>query len=140
VDRLEFVLVAVAEVHHADPVLGERRADALLPLERVAPAERAHPLGHLLDGLRGGEPIRLAVVDPGVHLVVEAGHTHHVELVQVRGVDRQELHPLEQRDALVLGQLQHALVELEPGELAVVVELPRREIRCLHPSVRSLHA
>ena len=36
--------------------------------------------------------------------------------------DRAELHALEQRHARVLGELQHAVVEVEPRELAVEVE------------------
>ena len=44
----------------------------------------ASPLGHAVDGLRGGEAVGLAGVDPGVHLVVEAGDAHHHELVEVR--------------------------------------------------------
>ncbi len=45
---------------------------------------------------------------------------HHVELVEVRGRDRQEAQALEQRVAHVLRLLQHAAVELQPGQLAVV--------------------
>ena len=43
------------------------------------------------------QPVRPARVDAGVDLVVQAGHAHHVELVQVGGVDREELDALEQR-------------------------------------------
>ena len=38
---------------------------------------------------------------------------------------REELDALEQRGALVLGLVQHAPAEVEPGELAVEVELGR---------------
>src|SRR5207244_634143 len=62
----------------------------------------------------------------------QAGDAHHVELIQVGRVDRAELDPLEQRHALVLGQLQHAVVEVQPRELAVQIQrgggaLARRE-------------
>ena len=50
---------------------------------------------------------------------LEAGHADHEELVEVRGEDRQEPHPLEQREVGVLGQLEHPLVERQPGQLAV---------------------
>ena len=82
-----------------------------------------------LERLTRGEAVGPARVDSRVHLVVEPGHAHHVELVEVLGVDREELHTLEQGRALVLRQLQHALVELQPRELAVHEQLGRIERR-----------
>ena len=90
-------------------------------------------LVHPLQRLARREPVGPARVDAGVHLVVEAGHAHHEELVQVVRVDREELHAFEQRRALVLDQLKHALVELEPGDLAVHEQLwrvERRDLSC----------
>ena len=80
----------------------------------------------------GRQAVRAPRVDPSVDLVVHAGHPHHEELVQVGDEDGQELHALHQRERLVLGQLEHAIVEVEPGELAV-----RRRAR---KSVRSATA
>ena len=74
------------------------------------------------DRLRGRAPVLQGRLEAGLDLVVQAGHAHHEELVEVVRVDRAELQALEQRDARVLGELEHALVELEPGELAVEVE------------------
>jgi hypothetical protein len=54
---------------------------------------------------------------------VHAGHANHEELVEVGGEDRQELAALDQRQRLVLGQLQDAVVEVQPGQLPVEVEL-----------------
>ena len=68
------------------------------------------------------EAVGAAGVDPGLELVEQPGDPDHEELVEVRGVDRAEADPLEQRHLRVLGQLQHPLVEVEPGELAVEVE------------------
>jgi hypothetical protein len=86
-----------------------------------------HLLGHPLDRLHGAEPIGAARVDAGVDLIVMARHAHHEELVEVRAVDRQELDALEQRHAVVLGELQHAVVEVEPRQLAIRVQLGRVE-------------
>ena len=56
----------------------------------------------------------------GRHLAVNAGDAHHVEFVEVGGRDRQEAQALEQRVALVLRLFEHAAIELQPGQLAIV--------------------
>ena len=56
----------------------------------------------------------------------------HEELVQVRGEDRQELEPLEQRHALVDGFRQDPAVEFEPAEVPVepgLLQHPRAQLR-----------
>ena len=60
---------------------------------------------------------------PASIVVLEVRDPDHEELVQVRLPDRAELDALEQRDRVVLGELEDAVVELEPRELAVEVEL-----------------
>ena len=92
----------------------ERRARAL--------ALGKHPLGDLLDLGGDAHPVRALGLAPGLPRVLEVRDAHHEELVEVRLPDRAELDPLEQRNVLVLGQLEDAVVELEPGELAVEVE------------------
>ena len=84
----------------------------------------AMPLEHL----GGRQPVGTAGVDPRVELVVDAGDADHEELVQVGDEDRQELQPLDQRQRLVLGELEHAVVEVEPRELAVGVQRAVREV------------
>jgi hypothetical protein len=49
----------------------------------------------------------------------QPGDTDLEELVQVRREDRAEAEAVEERDGLVLGELQHAAVELEVRELSV---------------------
>ena len=61
--------------------------------------------------------------EAGVDAALEAGDAHHEELVEVRGEDREEVRALEDRQPRVLGELEHALVEREPAELAVEVAL-----------------
>ena len=55
----------------------------------------------------------------GVELLHEARDPHLEELVEVLAEDGEELGPLEQRQVRVLGQGEHAVVEVEPRELAV---------------------
>jgi hypothetical protein len=67
-------------------------------------------------------------LDAGVDPIVQAGDTDHEELVGVAREDRRELDPLEQRHVRVLGELEHALVELRRGELPVEVQLGGVEV------------
>ena len=68
-----------------------------------------------------GEPVfarrcTLRLVERGG---AQAGHPHHVQLVDVRGDDGDEAEPLAQRRALVLRQRQHAALEGEETELRI---------------------
>src|SRR5207245_1041980 len=53
--------------------------------------------------------------------VLQAGNADLEELVEVLAEDGEELGPLEQRERLVLGQGEHAGVEVQPRELPVEV-------------------
>jgi len=55
----------------------------------------------------------------------QAGHPHHVELVQIGREDRQELGPFQQRLVDVLGEGEHPLVEVEPAQFPVVEAVGR---------------
>ena len=79
---------------------------------------RAHGLELLARGVAVGRH----VLDAGAEAPHRRGHADHEELVEVGAGDGEELHPLEERLAGVLRLGEHALVELEPAELAVDVE------------------
>src|SRR5690349_20083537 len=87
-----------------------------------AAVELQHPRLDRVDLLARRHAVGAAGVDAGIELVEEAGHPDHEELVQIRGVDRAEAQLLEQRHVRILGELEHPLVEVEPGELAVEIE------------------
>jgi hypothetical protein len=55
-------------------------------------------------------------------LLLEAGHAHLEELVEVAAEDREELESLEQGSARVERFVQHTAIELEPRELAVQIQ------------------
>ena len=57
------------------------------------------------------------------HPAYQPGHPDHEELVQVGGENGEEAHALQQRDRLVFGEFEHALVESEPALLTVEVTL-----------------
>ena len=73
------------------------------------------------------------------HLVatLQAGDPDHVELVEIRREDRQELGPLQQRQRRVGGQRQHAGVEVQPAQLAVEVAVLGQRVRLSRGRPRS---
>ena len=78
----------------------------------------------LMDGgeLLGRRHARLRVEDLLLQKrqVGQAAHAHHEELLEVGPEDADEVQPLEQRDGLVGALVEHALVEREPRQLAVL--------------------
>ena len=98
----------------------------------VAPA-RGVPLDQLggaradaLELLVGGQAVGAVGLQARGGPALEAGDANHEELVEVRGEDGEELGPLERQGRLVLGQLEHPGVEVQPGELAVEESLGRQ--------------
>ena len=85
----------------------------LLELEQVG----ATPDG--LEHLAGGQSAGRAYGDAGGDTTLEPSDAHHEELVEVAREDGDELRALEHGELGVLGELEDALVEGEPGELAV---------------------
>ncbi len=111
------LLGQLVPAHQRDALVGKRGPD-LVPED---PGMQAHELlGHReqpVEQLARLQPCRGANGEAGRDAPLEAGDAHHEELVEVVGEDRQELRPLQQRDAVVHGQLQHPLVELQPRDL-----------------------
>jgi hypothetical protein len=103
-------------------VLLQRRPQVAAEAFAEAVVQLQHPPLDRVDLLFRGETVGPAGFDPGVELVEEAGNPDHEELVEVAGVNGAEASPLQQRHLLVLGEFEHPLVEVEPGELAVEVE------------------
>ena len=90
--------------------------------QRVWRSARSRPPSRIASSVSPACAVLPRRLEAGVDLVVQAGHADHEELVEVVG-DRAELHPLEQRHVRVLGELEHAVVELQPRQLAVEVQL-----------------
>src|SRR3954447_19424906 len=124
VERLALVGADLVHADDADVVLGQGRAHLVLRAARLALVELEDALAQLVDDLRRRAPVGTGVVQPGVDLVVQPGDADGEELVEVGGEDGEELQALHERHVVLLGQLEHARVELDPRELAVV-EQPR---------------
>ena len=129
-DREDLVEEALAErvvvlgdrgvVDQLDALRGERPADVDED-RRVVGDELEHALARGGELFVGGPAVGRAGDLAGLDLLAQAGDADLEELVEVAGEDGQELDPLEQRVALVARLVEHAGVELEPGQLAVDV-------------------
>jgi hypothetical protein len=90
------------------------RGDVLAKTALLRVHQLVHSRGDGRQGLGRREPVEprrlIARGDPAL----QRRHADHEELVEVRAEDREELHPLEQGHARVLGLFEHAPVELEP--------------------------
>ena len=113
------VVGQVVPVGEADPFVLERRHD-LVGEHRCRPVDEfvdpAPDRAQLVDEV---EPVGGGGAQAGLELLHETRDPHLEELVEVLAEDGEELGSLEQRQAVVLGQGEHAGVELEPRELAV---------------------
>ena len=111
--------VAVGVAQHANTGRGERGQDLTV--------ERAVHLGdQRLRALADLGQVRLELLHRGAHerrlqpqLFAQAGDPDLEELVEIAADDAQETQPLEQRRGRILGQRQHAPVEVEGGQFAV---------------------
>ncbi len=119
-------LVDLVPVHQPDPVVLQRG-------QHIAGEAMPQPLHQFLGAHRDpfqllGDRHPVRARHPQTHLrpAFEPGDAHHVELVEVGGEDRQELHPLEQRLVGVLGEFEHPGVEVQPGQFPVQEPIGRQ--------------
>ena len=85
-----------------------------------------------LDGLNlllGGMAVVAEGGDAGIHLGLQGGHPHHEEFIEVVAEDGAELRLLQQGGVFVERLGQHPVVEGDPAQLPVDVEL-RIHDRC----------
>ena len=106
-------------VQQLDADLGELGLDVVGEDARVPAGELLRLGADGVEDLARGEARGRGDGHAGGHAPLEAGDADHVELVEVGGEDRQEPGPLEEREVLVLGLLEHPLVERQPAQLPV---------------------
>jgi hypothetical protein len=113
-------------VHDPDAGVLQPRGDVLEEHVGVPLHEVLGPRGDQLQLLADGEAVGRTDREPGGLAALQPGDADHVELVEVAREDRQELDPLQQGQRFVLGEFQHARVEVQPGQLPVQEAIGRQ--------------
>ena len=107
-----------------DPRRGERRSQVAAPeAAPAAPVSSSTRSRIAASAWLAVSPSTERTPRLGLVQLEQAGDADHEELVEVLGEDRRELDALEERQRVVLRDLEHARVELERRELPV--EEPR---------------
>ena len=120
--QLGFLVVAeVFPVGELDAGLLQTGRDVLGERARLPADELLDPGPDRAELLDLVQAVRRIAAHAGRELLLQAGNAHLEELVQVGTEDREEFGPFEQGQRRVLGQRQHASVEIEPGQLAIEV-------------------
>ena len=101
------------------PASARRRHDEVQEDVVLAPDQLLDPGPDHRQLLAGAQAVDRAGAHAGGHLVLQGGHPDLVELVEQLGEDGEELGPLQQRDAVVLGQVEQAGAEVEARLLPV---------------------
>ena len=74
---------------------------------------------HGAQGLRRRQAVQAARGHPAFDLLLQPGHAHLEELVQIGAGDAEELEAFQERIAGVARLIQHALIKLQPAQLAI---------------------
>ncbi len=102
-----------------DRLRGELRLELIAPagvIDRPQAGARARKCARATRWQRRRPPRLVRVRLP---LLLETGHAHLEKLVEIRTHDAEEFQPLEERVRLVQRLVEHALVELQPAQLAI---------------------
>ena len=121
VHALALVVIEQGHRHQFDALLLERRQYQLMQRLVSALQQLMHPHADGLELLRRRQRIGRILPRARRDFPPQPRHPDHVELVQVRAEDREELEPLQQRHARVERFLEHARIEIEPTQLAIQV-------------------
>jgi hypothetical protein len=129
----------IVAARQAESFAVERRPQHFVQHAVLLLDERPRPLRDARQLLLRREPVRAGARGAELDTLLQARDPDLEELVQVRGGDGEEADPLEQGQAVVLGLLEHALVELQQRQLPVLVELGGLQVQGLHgPAIRPL--
>ena len=102
-----------------DAVRRQGRQQLAAPAAVLLLDHAPHPLDDGAERLGRGQPVHRALHYLAFDLLLDPGHAHLEELIQVRADDAEELHPLQQRVFRVQRLLQHAMIKLQPAQFPI---------------------
>ena len=126
-DRVRLARRKVPHLHELNAMGGQRRPQLVAQRTAATFEQRAHAHVNRLQLFRGSKRVRLILRCARRDFAPQSGDAHHIELVEIRTEDREELQALEQRDTLVQCFFKDTRVEVEPTELAI--EIGQRDRR-----------
>ena len=130
-EALALLVGELVPAHDGDALALEGGADLLAVDAGLHRHQLVGDVRDLVEDLARLEARRRAHGDAGGDAALEPGDADHEELVEVRGEDREVAAALEERDVLVGGELEDALVELQPADLAVEEAVGGQALRVL---------
>ena len=113
------ILRQIGVIEQLDPDRPQGRQDFRPVAGRLPLDHRDHALADRQQHALRRDLLVADEVDPHRHLPAQTAHPLHEELVQVAREDRQEPQPLQKGRAVVKRLMEHAIVELQPLQLAV---------------------
>ncbi len=113
------VMIEVGPPDDGDVGGGEGREQLVEEHPLLAGDQVTGPVVDFLELGGGGAPVGRRFLDARGDLVLERRHADLEELVEVARTDGAELGPLQERDPLLRGELQDAVVERQPAQLTV---------------------
>ena len=111
---------------HADRFFRERGDEFLAPASVLIRHECVDPFDELGENFFLRAAIWAGVAASLLDLLQEAGEAHLDELVEIARRDGQEFHAIEERVRRIARLFEHALVELQPREVAIGTARGRR--------------
>ena len=113
----------LVEIADADRFVGERGDEFLAPAGVLFRHERVNSLHQLGEDFFLRAAVWTGVAVSLLDLLQEAGEAHLDEFVEIARGDGQEFHALEERVRRIARLFEHALVELQPREVAIQKQL-----------------
>ncbi|CAB4922031.1 unannotated protein [freshwater metagenome] len=108
--------------------VAEGGEDVVAKCVRMLSLELVRALPDVLEDLARGQPAGSTNRDAGRDPPLEPRDPHHEELVEVAREDGEELRALEAGKVLVLGKLEHSLVESQPRKFTVKESICRQAL------------
>ena len=124
-------LPQLGELQETDGVFSQRRHQVLAPAGVLLLHHSPDPFGDRPKRLARRQAVQAPLHHVAFDLLLQPGDADLEKFVEIRAGDAEKFHPLQQRRGGVQRFVEHALVELQPAQLAID-EVGRPEGCCRH--------